>query len=169
MDREELRRQLELSHADGFTWALHCCDRDARTAEDVLQTAYLKVLDGRARFDGRAAFTTWLFAVIRRTAAEARRRHLIERLRLVPLNGREPLPEQTAQGLQDAERRSALALALGRLPRRQREVLLLVFYHGQTVDDAAGILGIGAGSARRHYARGKERLRELLARHEALE
>ena len=57
-----------------------CCGRNRERAEDVLQTSYLKILDGRARFRERSSFKTFLFGVIRRTAAEERRRTAINRL-----------------------------------------------------------------------------------------
>ena len=166
MEREPLREQLAACHEECFAWALNCCDRDRRAAEEVTQTAYLKILDGRARFDGRSAFRTWIFAVIRRTAADYRRREILRALRLLPLEvqsegpGGEPAPD--AQVL-EGERRDRLAGAVGRLARRQREVVLLVFYHGHTVEEAGRILGVSAGSARIHYARGKTKLRALLA------
>lgn len=165
MERSALRDQLAACHEDSFAWAVRCCGLDRREAEDVLQSAYLKVLDGRARFEGRASFRTWLFAVIRRTAADHRRRAVLRALRLLPLARGTVAP--TAEAGPDAqaeaaERRALLERALAQLPGRQREVLLLVFYHGHTVDEAAAVLGIGAGSARTHYARGKTRLRELL-------
>lgn len=72
MENAELRLHLETCQGQSYRWALHCCAGDRVGAEDVLQTAYLKVLDGRARFDGRSSFSTWLFAVIRRTAADER-------------------------------------------------------------------------------------------------
>ena len=50
---------------------LCCCARDSTEAEEVLQSVYLKVLDGKAQYGGRTTFKTWLFAVIRLTAAEA--------------------------------------------------------------------------------------------------
>lgn len=165
MDSAALRHALEACHGESLAWALNCCGRDRSEAEDVLQTVYLKILDGRARFDGRASFTTWLFAVIRRTAADARRRHALRALRLAPLLRTRDAPTAAPRPddqLQASERRAVLARALAQLPRRQREVLLLVFYHDRTVEDAAAILGIGAGSARTHYARGKDRLRRLL-------
>lgn len=127
----------------------------------MLQTSYLKVLDGSARFAGAASFKTFLFAVIRRTAAERRRRELLRgRLlarwwRLEPTAGAPP-------GLEMSARAAALLTALGRLPRRQQEVLRLVFQHDLAVAEAAQVLGIGVGSARLHYERGKRRLRALL-------
>ncbi len=165
MDLTAVRAKLMAAHAESFGWALNCCGRDRREAEEVLQMVYLKVLEGRARFDGRAAFTTWLFAVIRRTAGEERRRRRRYGARVAPLGegsraqATEPQPDEAAEG---AERTVLLTEALARLPARQRAVLLLVFYHGHTVEESAGIMGIGVGSARRHYARGKDRLRALL-------
>ena len=158
MDPAVLHSQLESCHGQSYRWALHCCEGDRTEAEDALQTAYLKVLDGRARFDGRSAFSTWLFAVIWRTAADERRRRMVRFSRSVPLP--DDLP--AAASSTPAEANSALLRALATLPRRQREVLLLVFYHERTVEEAAAVLNIGIGSARTHYARGKQRLRELL-------
>jgi RNA polymerase sigma-70 factor (ECF subfamily) len=165
MKDAELRRQLETCHRQSYTWALHCCRMDRVEAEEVLQTAYLKVLDGRARFGGRSSFSTWLFAVIRRTAADERRRRVLQRGRQAPLLDQLEVAEDQAgraQESESADRRARLVAALARLPRRQREVLLLVFYHERTVEEAAAVIGIGLGSARTHYARGKQRLRELL-------
>jgi RNA polymerase sigma factor (sigma-70 family) len=169
MEREPLREQMAACHEDCFAWALNCCGRDRRAAEEVAQTAYVKVLDGRARFDGRSSFRTWIFGVIRRTAADHRRREVLRALRLLPLETRgEPPDEGPApdEQVMDGEDRDRLASALSRLARRQREVLLLVFYHGHTVDEAGRVLGISAGSARTHYARGKATLRALLAEQE---
>src|SRR5258705_5682977 len=72
MDDVELRRQLERVHADCFGWAMACCGRDSDDSEEVLQTVYLKVLDGNARYDGQSSFRTWLFGVIRHTTASER-------------------------------------------------------------------------------------------------
>ncbi len=52
--------------------------------------------------------------------------------------------------------------ALADLPTRQREVLHLVFYEELTIAAAAELLGIGVGTARTHYERGKAALRLTL-------
>ena len=131
----------------------------------MLQTVYLKVLDGRARFDGESSAKTWLFAVIRRTAAERRRRQWL--LDLVPVRllqlQPEPAPVPDPESLAGASEASAqLRTALLTLSARQREMLHLVFYQDLTIDEAAAIIGISVGSARTHYHRGKARLRHLL-------
>src|SRR5947199_92375 len=73
MTEDEIQRSLAELHPASAGWALSCCRWDREEAEEVLQVAYLKILDGRARFGGRSSFRTWLFGVIRRTAAEHRR------------------------------------------------------------------------------------------------
>jgi RNA polymerase sigma-70 factor (ECF subfamily) len=127
-----------------------------------LQAAYLKIVDGRARFGGRSAFRTWLFGVIRRTAAEERRRRAIGRfLPLSHFNGRDPAADP-AERLARAESTLRLVAALRRLPPRQRELLHLVFYQDLSIAEAADVLGVSVGTARTHYERGKHRLRGML-------
>lgn len=161
----DVRVRLENAHAASYAWALSCCAYDFAEAEDVLQTVYLKVLQGKAVYDGRAAFRTWLFSVIRNTAAGQRRWRMLMRLRLAPLQNRAarwapgPDPAEMAQ-LDESSAR--LRRALGDLPRRQREVLHLVFYEDLSVADAAAVIGVSVGSARTHYERGKKRLRNLM-------
>jgi RNA polymerase sigma-70 factor (ECF subfamily) len=162
-----LRQVLAEHHRETFAWALNCCDRDRADAEDVLHASYLKILDGRARFDRRSCLRTWLFAIVRKTAAERRRRRFLRTLLLEPVALAEQITD-VAPAAEDevaqARQRTRLTGALASLPRRQREVILLVFYHELTVEAAAQVMDTGVGSARQHYARAKRRLRELLER-----
>ena len=164
MTPTELEAQLRWLHKESFGWALHCCGRDEPDAEDVLQTTYLKVLSGRARFEGHSAFKTWLFGVIRRTAQEHQRRARQRERRAECLAG-EAAPIEAPQIERDmvrAESSRRLVEALELLSERQREVLHLVFYQDLTIEEAAGVMDVSLGSARTHYERGKARLRALL-------
>ena len=159
MTPNELKAEIERLHAAGFAWALACCGRDRERAEDVLQTSYLKILDGRARFAGRSSFKTFLFGVIRRTASEERRRAVMSGLLLGRYqNEGRPSAEEAAP-----VEILALRSAVETLPRRQREILHLVFSMGMTLQEAAETLSISIGAAARHYHRGKSRLASLLS------
>lgn len=165
MTREGTRSELEALHPDCWGWALSCCNRDGEAAREVLQMAYVKVLEGNARWSGEASFKTWLFGVIRNTAAEHRRSGWLNGVRfdrflarlVAPAPPRDP---ETAAAASEAAR--LLRAALEKLSARQREVVHLVFYQGLTLDEAAEVLGVAPGTARLHYDRGKQRLRELL-------
>ena len=129
--------------------------------------AYLKVLNGQARFDGQSALRTWFFAVVRRTAAERRRAGWLRRLAFARWQSRRVAPPSAIDPESAARRSEAgnlVRAALARLPRRQRETLHLVFYEGLTVEEAARVLELSVGTARTHFARGKARLRALLGR-----
>ena len=164
MEATDLQRELELLHADSFGWALSCCRRRKDEAEEVLQTAYIKVLEGRAKFEGRSSFRTWFFGVIRRTASEQQRRRWLRDTLLNRWYAGQPLrPGWSAAPLGKGADSSLLRNALSRLPERQQQVLHLVYYQDLTVEEAAGVLGVSLGTARTHFDRGKRRLRQLLA------
>src|SRR5262245_53621553 len=122
MDDGELREQLETHHAEAYGWALACCSRHPADAETVLQTAYLKVLEGKARFGGASSFRTWLFAVVRNTARDFRRREWLGRLRLSKHAQAEPGAHRRSyeEHVYGSELRRLFLDALGRLPRRQQ-------------------------------------------------
>lgn len=166
MDEASLRGALEELHPAAWQWARRCCRDDPDEAADVLQSVYLQVLDGRARFGGGSTFRTWLFGVIRRSALGHRRTRWLHRLLLERRADRLPLPSTRGvpDTLEEEERVLTLEVALGRLSNRQREVVELVFQHELTVEEAATAMGIPLGTARTHYARGKARLATLLRR-----
>jgi len=164
----DLRDELARAHPRAHAWAVRCCQGDRAEAEDVLHESYMKVLDGRARYDRRSTFGTWLLGVVRRTAHEHRRRHWLRVVRLdrwwratagddAPAAADAPADDELA----------ALRAALPRLSKRQQEVLHLVFYQNLTIQDAAEVLAMPVGTARTHYERGKARLRALLGHGDA--
>ena len=175
MHPDELRAQLEALHTESFGWALACSDGDPGRAESVLQRSYLKVLEGRdaTSFQGRSSFKTWFFGVVRHTAAEERRRWIWRKLRLVPMDPTTSSEESRRSPAADAtlfesELREQFRRMLAELPRRQREVLHLVFYQELTIEEAAAAMNVGIGSARTHYERGKKKLREMLEKEQVV-
>jgi len=164
MELAELRAQLEEFHTASFGWALSCCRQNYAEAEEVLQTVYLKILQGKARYDGGSKLQTWLFAVIRNTAISERRKNLLRSISVAPLENK--VGAQSQIELERSEMQRRFQEALQSLPTRQRETLHLVFYQELTLSEAAEVMRISIGSARQHYERGKKRLRELLDREE---
>ena len=156
-DRSGLERELRSHHAAAYGWALSCTRFDPDQAQEVLQDAYLRILDGRARFRGESSFRTWLFGVVRNVARGARRRAALR-----AALGLRFAREQPSRASAEAGPEPALRAALLRLSVRQREVLMLVFYNELSIHEAAQALGISLGSARVHYERGKAALRRLL-------
>lgn len=172
MDIAELKAELETLHSASFGWALHCCRRDRGEAEEVLQTVYLKILEGKACFRGDASLKTWLFAVIRKTAIGEHRRNLLRKLRWSDSAEQTATTvstlEQPGVAFEKSEQQAVFQNALKSLPRRQREALHLVFYQDLSLSEAAEVMGISIGSVRQHYDRGKTHLRECLGQTESV-
>ena len=169
MDIAELKAELETLHSASFGWALSCCRRDRAEAEEVLQTVYLKILEGKACFRGESSLKTWLFAVIRKTAIDEHRKNLLRKLKWSDGSEQTRQVSQTEEpglAFEKSETQALFQSALKTLPRRQREALHLVFYQDLTLSEAADVMGISIGSARQHYERGKKRLRESLGQTE---
>ncbi len=164
MEQPDLEAELARCHPDGFAWAVRCCGGNRSDAEDVLHQAYMKVLEGKARFEGRSSFKTWLFGVIRFTAREQSRAWWSQAVRLGGwLRDRDDDTLDPSQAAVAEDTHGRLRTALGRLSKRQAEVLHLVFYQDLTIQEAADVLAMPVGTARTHYERGKTRLRALLA------
>lgn len=170
LDRS-VTEEMERLHPESFGWAMACCRHDAEEAADTLQSAYLKLLQGKARYQGQGEFKTWLFGVIRRTSSERRRQHWRRHLAMLrfaewtaPATGEAAgdgcIPSEQATARERADQFRAL---LNRLPARQREVLHLVFYQHLSVTQAAEAMGVSAGSARQHFDRAKKRLAQWCA------
>ena len=160
MEISELKAELERLHPASFGWALSCCGRNPAEAEEVLQTVYLKILQGKAIYRGESKLQTWLFAVIRKTAISERRKQWLRTLISLPVTTSEDLGSE----FERSEMQQRFQQALAQLPARQRETLHLVFYQDLSLSEAAEVMNISVGSARRHYERGKKRLRATLDR-----
>ena len=160
MEISELKAELERLHPASFGWALSCCRRNPAEAEEVLQMVYLKILQRKAIYRGESKLQTWLFAVIRKTAIGERRKQWLRSLVSVPVTTSEDL----GSVFERSEMQQRFQQALAQLPARQRETLHLVFYQDLSLSEAAEVMNISVGSARRHYERGKKRLRATLDR-----
>lgn len=163
MEISELKAELEKLHTASFGWALSCCRQNRSDAEEVLQMVYLKILQGKAVYRGESKLQTWLFAVIRKTAISERRKQLWRSLNSI-VNPNISADIEIESEFDRSEMQRRFQVALAQLPARQRETLHLVFYQDLSLSEAADVMNVSVGSARRHYERGKKRLREALDR-----
>jgi RNA polymerase sigma-70 factor (ECF subfamily) len=153
MKNSTLESLLEKHHKDAFLWALQCCRYSKDDANDVLQMAYLKIVEGKAKFKEQSLFKTWLFSVIRFTAIDfMKTNHSYQTLDGLEL---------TAEPALNSEETNYNSFLL-KLTDRNREVLLLAFYHQMTLAVIAETTGLHIGTVRTHYERGKSALRKLI-------
>ena len=148
---------LAAIHDEVFCWALSRCRHDRMMAEDLVQQAYVELLSGRARFNGRSSLKTFVFSVVQNLAS-SRLRRLATRLRFVQAHRR----EEPATVEHAPEQHREVWNAVKALPDRQRDVVELVFCRELTVEQSALVMGVSVGTARVHYDRAKKALRRHL-------
>ncbi len=133
---------------------------DAAEAEEIVQDAFVKAHVSMARrLDDPAKAAAYLrSAVLNGARSRLRRRQVARRHPLAPIP---PAAGAEVAALAELEHERVLA-ALARLPRRQRECLVLRYYLDLPVADIALALGVSAGSVKTHIHRGLAALAELL-------
>ncbi|WP_291780987.1 sigma-70 family RNA polymerase sigma factor [Cecembia sp.] len=160
MKPNQLEQIIKELHVEAYIWARQCCNFQDWLAKDVLQQVYLKILENKAKFNGDSSLKTWLFSVIRYTAME----NIKKELRVYPLeDGAEVRFDEDVKPEINHEK------LIRQLPDKQREVLLLVFYHGLTLEKASKVMGVHLGTARTHYDRAKKNLKQLILKIKANE
>jgi RNA polymerase sigma-70 factor (ECF subfamily) len=142
---------------------------DPDDAEDVAQEVAIRVHRGLARFEGRSAFTTWLYRLAANAAAElGRARGRIARLHAAAEleTGASPALADRIGEMENARTAALVRAFFAELPGRQREVFDLVDLQGHTPSEAAEMLEIEAATARVHLLRARRAIRErILAEH----
>lgn len=131
---------------------------DRASAEDIVQDAYVRVFDSRARLrDPEKALAFLRQAVLNRARSVLRRRMVAKRYqpRIATEDSR---PDDTGRGLD----RAVLADALTHLPRRQREAVVLRYYADFSEARTAQLMGVSQGAVKSYCSRGVARLSDLL-------
>jgi RNA polymerase sigma-70 factor, ECF subfamily len=135
-------------------------DRDRM--DDVLQEVYVKAFRSLPRFKGASALGTWLYRITYNACMDDLRRHPQatsgEPEMLASVADPGPGPAELAV------ERNDLAFALDRLPPDQRAAVLLVDAYGLDYREAAGVLGVRAGTIGSRLSRAHATLRETLTR-----
>lgn len=154
--------------------------RSAAVAEEVVQDAWLGVLQGIDTFESRASFKTWLFRILvnrarTRGVREARTEPFSESAvppeRFVPEGeegaGHWAVPPQSwggspEQRLLARETLEQVEQAVAALPPGQREVITLRDIEGVSAEEACNILGVTDTNQRVLLHRARARVRAAL-------
>jgi RNA polymerase sigma-70 factor, ECF subfamily len=134
---------------------------DDDAAEDVVQESFLAVLESLDSFDEDRAFAPWFYRIVANRCSNMRRSRSRRRTEALSpeLVSDLPGPER------EVERRSLgarLRSALGELPDRQREVLMLYDVEGFTGPEIAGMLDITPATVRWHLHQARGTMRAIL-------
>jgi RNA polymerase sigma-70 factor, ECF subfamily len=164
--------------------------RTRAVAEEVVQEAWLGVLKGLERFEGRSSLKTWIMRIVANTAMTRGAREA----RSVPFTTLAPQDEEAAveperfrgpedgfpghwrgypadwQSLPDEallgqETRQVIMQAIEELPEAQRAVITLRDVTGCSAEEVCSVLDVSEGNQRVLLHRARSRVRSALERH----
>jgi RNA polymerase sigma-70 factor (ECF subfamily) len=138
-----------------------CHDRGR--SEDMAQEAFLRAYRGLGQWRKDAVFSTWLFAVATNLYRSELRRIPARTVSLEDI-AEPPDTRTSGGGLEDSDydRDTAVRRAVGALPAKYREALILFYFHDMDVATAARSLGLPEGTVKARLFRGREILRSKL-------
>lgn len=140
--------------------------RDHARTEDAMQTAYLKAFLNLRRFQGNAAFSTWLTRIMINECLMILRRE--KRLKLETLDDATARSDEsllaapTTDGLALQEIKALLEQALQALPRTQRAVYLLREGQQLSTVETARCLGLSSANVKVALHRAREGIKAQL-------
>jgi RNA polymerase sigma-70 factor (ECF subfamily) len=156
-DRRAMETLLE-RHADRVHAVCRRIVANPDDALDATQEALIAITRGIGRFDGRSAFTTWLYRVATNCALDELRRRK-----------RRPLPTDTVPevvtsgGIEErVGARIDVDEALARIPEEFRAAVVLRDLCDLDYAEIADVLDVPPGTVRSRIARGRSALAALL-------
>jgi len=145
--------RLVVRHQDRVVRLARRITGDAEAALDVAQTVFVKAWRGLSRFHGDSRFSTWLTRIAINTCKNYRR----ARWNRMVFPGELP-----PRGAEDKSGDGALIAEVARLPRQQKEVVILHYYREMPVEEIAGALGVSQSAVYARLKRARARLKKRL-------
>jgi RNA polymerase sigma-70 factor (ECF subfamily) len=138
----------------------------SQDVDDVVQESFVAAILGASRFRQQASVETWLIRITLNQCRTHRRRSRLGLDRLLRLRQRLPrqkLADAADGATLDSEIREKVREAVGRLPARDRELIVLRYLEQMDVDELAEVLNLKRNAVEVRLHRARERLRKLLS------
>jgi RNA polymerase sigma-70 factor (ECF subfamily) len=136
--------------------------RDEDDAEDLAQRAFINASERAEGWRG-GSFKSWLFRIVVNLAKNhVRDMSRFDRSEAAQEQEPEPSAPEAHQRLESREQQEALREAVARLPKRQREVLLLRIDGDIPFAEIASTLGITEVNAKVNFHHAVQKLKALL-------
>lgn len=132
---------------------------DYHLAADVSQEAFVKAYKQLVRLQKPESFGPWLMKIAHRCALDSARRKTKE----TQLNAKIATSIENPDGRLDEKKQRILA-AVVRLPRAEKQVVMLHYFGNNSVKNVAKIAGRSVGTVTKQLSRAHKRLRRILER-----
>lgn len=134
-------------------------------SKDLVQETFKKVFKSLGSFNEKRSFKAWVFKIAKNCSIDEGRKagsrfNLLESCELSELE--DEASTSPSLSLRKAERKKALIIAVNSLPEKQREVLTLSYFQGNSYSEIAQILNCSVSSVKTHMSRAVQKLAKTL-------
>jgi RNA polymerase sigma-70 factor (sigma-E family) len=150
-DRDEWLADLHREHYRDLVRLAGLLLGDRGAAEEVVQDAFVALHLRWRRLRDHDKVLPWLRSAVLNGARSRLRRREVRRRHQVPSEARHPSAEDGAMA---GAGRDRMLAALGTLPPRQREAVVLRYYLDLSESQMTDVMGVSAGSVKTHLHRG---------------
>lgn len=147
------------AHYDTIRAICHRIVVNRDDAEDATQNALINIVRALPGFDGRSAFTTWIYRVATNAALDEVRRI---RRRPVPMDDESRIDSASADGTNAVDARLDVGAALSQLAEDHRVALVLRHVADLEYEEIAIILDVPVGTVRSRLSRARAQLGEAM-------
>lgn len=146
-------QELYRTHFEGVRRVLSAMTGNVSVAEELTQDSFLKGWDKLSTFSFRSSFKTWIYSVAINVGRDWLRTHKNHQVMGV-------ISDQVEQGFSPEQR--AIQEGLLSMNEAERELLILTYYEGMTLEETATILKIPTGTVKSRLHSSKSHLRDIL-------
>ena len=132
---------------------------DYHLASDVVQDAFVKAYERLAGLRKPESFGPWVMKITRRCALDSARRKSRETQLATKIN----VSIQNSNSKLDQDKQRLLAAVL-KLPKAEKQVVMLRYFSQNSVNNVAEILGRNTGTVTKQLSRARVRLKKILER-----
>ena len=148
--------QFVIEHYEAIFRFLRNLTGSKEDAEDLTQQTFLRAWEALSSFRGDSSLSTWLHSIAYREYTH----WLRSRREFVPLDEIVDMPDEQANQKLEAV---LLRWAIYRLDPEHREVFVLYYVQGFSVNEIAKIIGVPAGTVKSRLFFARQKLKELLS------
>lgn len=148
-----------------FRFLLRQC-RDRGRVEELFQEVWMRVIQGRARYEARAKFRTWLYTIARHRLVDLYREQGREDLEVDDSAGVKyamvRIQEQPENLLVIREDAARLIAGIEALPEMQREAVLLKQEAGMSLEEIAELTGVNTETVKSRLRYAVKKLKQVM-------
>jgi RNA polymerase sigma-70 factor (ECF subfamily) len=159
-DRSAMQVIFARHHVRVFRFLVRLVRNEA-TADDIVSEVFIDVWRQAGRFEGRSSVATWLLSIARFKALSALRKRTDQ-----------PIDDESAEAIADeaddpetAEQKrdkgAVLRRCIAELSREHREIIDLVYFHEQSIEEVAEIVGAPRNTVKTRLFYARKRLAEI--------